>query len=619
MRKRKSNKALTVNLISGTEVILIGIDVLPEFTKGLLGFSIYKRVGKNKKEQVLGGGKIFQGVHRESQRRTARSDKAPIQGFMWSDYSTDPDILYTYRVVPVYGTPDTLKPGKGVTVSIKTECVDKGAHAIYFNRGVAGSQAYSRRFGQYRRRYKVDGRWKEFLKPGDVPEREAYKWLSRGLEEAMLAFIGQATGPEYSLRAAVYELTYMPCVQAFVDALERGADVKVIHHAKRTRSLKLKQNFETNVVVASKENGEELSMFKNREVLDEKVTDSVCTAADETIEKVGLSSWKFQEAFDAMFIERTITQISHNKFIILLKNGKPVQVWTGSTNMTEGGIFGQSNVGHLIRDKEVAAKYLGYWEKLSTDPIKKSAKLDPEDKGIRNWTVLNQPDLKKKLPPPNSITPIFSPRLSTAMLDWYSNLIPAAKQTVHFTAAFTVANQIFEKVTKKKRVKPGQPYLRYLMLEGISGLMKEKYPVMAKQSQNKIAWGELLRRRKGSGEEMETLAGLNSNVHFLHTKFMLIDALTDDPIVITGSANFSDASTVSNDENLVIIRGNTRVADIYLTEFMRLFNHFESRNGKNARSPEAAAERSYLVPDDSWIQPFYEPGDQLCEERMLFS
>jgi phosphatidylserine/phosphatidylglycerophosphate/cardiolipin synthase-like enzyme len=205
------------------------------------------------------------------------------------------------------------------------------------------------------------------------------------------------------------------------------------------------------------------------------------------------------------------------------------------------------------------------------------------------------------------------------MLDWYSELIPKAKQSVHFTAAFTVANQIFEKVTKKKRVQKGKNYLRYLMLEGISGLMKKKYPVMAKQSQNRIAWGELLRKRKGSDQEIETLAGLNHNVHFLHTKFMLIDALTDDPIVITGSANFSDASTVSNDENLVIIRGDTRVADIFVTEFMRLFNHFESRNGKNARSPEEAAERRYLVPDDSWTQPYYESGNPLCEERVLYS
>ena len=31
-------------------------------------------------------------------------------------------------------------------------------------------------------------------------------------------------------------------------------------------------------------------------------------------------------------------------------------------------------------------------------------------------------------------------------------------------------------------------------------------------------------------------------VRWVHTKFMLVDPLSDDPIIITGSANFSDAS-----------------------------------------------------------------------------
>lgn len=55
---------------------------------------------------------------------------------------------------------------------------------------------------------------------------------------------------------------------------------------------------------------------------------------------------------------------------------------------------------------------------------------------------------------------------------------------------------------------------------------------------------------------------------------MLVDPLSDNPIVIAGSANFSDASTIQNDENMVIIRQNKRVADIYFGEFMRLFSHF---------------------------------------------
>ena len=39
---------------------------------------------------------------------------------------------------------------------------------------------------------------------------------------------------------------------------------------------------------------------------------------------------------------------------------------------------------------------------------------------------------------------------------------------------------------------------------------------------------------------------------------MLIDPLSEYSIVITGSANFSDASTERNDENMLVIRGDTQ-------------------------------------------------------------
>ena len=77
-------------------------------------------------------------------------------------------------------------------------------------------------------------KWVEFIKPADVPEREAYKWLSRGLEEAVLEFIGQAKGKGWGLRAAVYEFEYAPVIQAFVDALESGADVRIVYDAKQS-------------------------------------------------------------------------------------------------------------------------------------------------------------------------------------------------------------------------------------------------------------------------------------------------------------------------------------------------------------------------------------------------
>src|ERR1700742_1538137 len=52
--------------------------------------------------------------------------------------------------------------------------------------------------------------------------------------------------------------------------------------------------------------------------------------------------------------------------------------------------------------------------------------------------------------------------------------------------------------------------------------------------------------------------GLSTHVPYIHSKFMLIDPLGEDPIVVTGSANFSLASTTDNDESMIAIRGNYR-------------------------------------------------------------
>lgn len=656
MRKRSKKKGISVHVIAGTEVVLLGLNATKDAAEGLLGFTIYKRKGNSRRRSALGGGKIFKGVHRENDRRHIRSDKAPIQSFMWSDYVVDPATTYTYTVFARYGTPDALEPERdGVNVTIKTEDPEERKHAVYFNRGVAGSQGYSERFEEFRKWYlienpgrekpPVDGdeegtaaevdevpRARPLIKPSVVPKREAYAWLSRGLEEAMLAFIAQAKGKGYALRAAVYEFTYAPAIQAFVDALERGADVKIVHHAKRETAYRLKgargrkgepKPAKPLTTTAWSADGsipdDAYTKDSKKYVIESRSKDAVCRAAEAAVGRIGLSEPDddLLKAFNNMLIQRQNTQISHNKFIVLLKNKKPVQIWFGSTNFTAGGIFGQSNVGHVVRDEKIARKYYAYWKQLAKDPKRGRAQADV----MRNWTVKNTPDLTR-LPPKNSMTPIFSPRLTKHMLQWYADRIAAARHSVFFTAAFSV-DKSFLDILKKTKSVDDQPYQRYVLLESRGGIMWDKYRTIARCSQNRIAWGEILKPSDYEEGEyhqfIETLTGLNSHVEFLHTKYMLIDPLSDDPLVISGSANFSEASTTKNDENMIIIRGNTRVADIFLGEFMRIFNHFRTRNERNRMSRRKSAKAHYLAPNSSWLEPYYVAGSQEYNERLLFS
>jgi phosphatidylserine/phosphatidylglycerophosphate/cardiolipin synthase-like enzyme len=128
--------------------------------------------------------------------------------------------------------------------------------------------------------------------------------------------------------------------------------------------------------------------------------------------------------------------------------------------------------------------------------------------------------------------------------------------------------------------------LRFALLEAKTRAMEDGPEKKAEERaidtlrrlrENVFAIGSFIRTNQFDGWVKERLTGLNSNVRYVHNKFMLIDPLGDEPIAITGSANFSEASTDENDENMLIVKGNRRVADIYLGEFMRLYSHHAFR------------------------------------------
>lgn len=54
-----------------------------------------------------------------------------------------------------------------------------------------------------------------------------------------------------------------------------------------------------------------------------------------------------------------------------------------------------------------------------------------------------------------------------------------------------------------------------------------------------------------------------------HNKVLLIDAEDSDPVVVTGSYNFTYSAQARNAENLVILRGNAPLARAYLDNWRR--------------------------------------------------
>ena len=64
---------------------------------------------------------------------------------------------------------------------------------------------------------------------------------------------------------------------------------------------------------------------------------------------------------------------------------------------------------------------------------------------------------------------------------------------------------------------------------------------------------------------------------------------------------------------MLVIRGDSRVADVYLGEFMRLFNHFFARNLVGRQQDPSTSRRTHLRLDDSWRVAYYRDGPQQME------
>jgi phosphatidylserine/phosphatidylglycerophosphate/cardiolipin synthase-like enzyme len=212
-------------------------------------------------------------------------------------------------------------------------------------------------------------------------------------------------------------------------------------------------------------------------------------------------------------------------------------------------------------------------------------------------------------------TPVFSPRVNIDILEWYASRLDAAAQTAALTAAFGV-NPLLASILSKDK-----DYPRFLLLEK----KDENFGVYAADPDVQISVGSRLGPDPLYQWAAERLTGFNVHVQYIHTKFLLIDPLGPDPLVVTGSANFSEASIIQNDENMLVIRGDTRVADIYLGEFMRLFNHFYFRyHASQVRSyNENELERDvpagvFLVEDDAWTRRYYNPASPKYKIRVLF-
>ena len=215
--------------------------------------------------------------------------------------------------------------------------------------------------------------------------------------------------------------------------------------------------------------------------------------------------------------------LMHNKFWIFDGN----ILWTGSTNITESGIFKQNNNTIVLHSPELATIYEREFQEM--------------------W------DGK------------FGPK-SPSQLNDQTMVLNGSQIAVIFTSEDPAIEQAIIPI-----VKSAKKNIRFLAFSFTD------YPLADEMSQRAKAGVDVagVFEKVGSETEASELRTLmcrnvpvrqDGNPAFLHDKVIVVD----ERVVITGSLNFSTNAEESNDENVIII-DNADIARLYMQEFDRVW------------------------------------------------
>ena len=541
----------------------------------------------------------------------AGSDKNPIQKFMWWDAQindADEGKIFTYTITPaVYDKTDAANPVKLVTAAAKDIKVKVPSHKTsdgkitsYFNRAVVSSQSFSKRF--------VDSKTNKFK---EAKRKEAYAWLANGMPDAFAELMNGAD----SIEGAIYHLHdnewVIPAMKAFHGNISMVLDFHV--YTKDSADGKHKKD---------------------------EPKDPENAAAITALANVG-------------FKLRDKTNIMHDKFMVQLKTGQPKKLLMGSANFTTGAITSQANLLHIFDSPELAQLYLLQKQLLQSNP----ALADTAKKGQRSKSVaIGNATVRVFFSPETDDSK--KPNPARLALKPVTDAIKNAKQSIVF-CIFTptdkpIRDEIFKKAGEGKmmfglvnsigKAAPGGDTKRQDVLAKVeiyNRSQKDKdvfsHRAFDKGNTPNGFWTEISNIQKDmklklddDGEQgtQTNSAGAAPEV-YIHHKFIVIDGETSNPVIYTGSANFSGNSCYHNDENMLEIKGSPELAKTYLAEFMRLYEHYRARTMyqrfKDAKSTKATARTKKetealltfkLVKDAAWAKKDYTDGSPESKARI---
>jgi phosphatidylserine/phosphatidylglycerophosphate/cardiolipin synthase-like enzyme len=514
------------------------------------GFAIYRRRHGESKTEILNNRVGYDGDTRKSPQPSTRW---PFQRFTWTDYKARSGEILSYRVVPMVG-PDrnSLTEASDLASNWTTEVTvapnGSAGVAAYFNRGIVATQWVSRKLGPG-----ATGARQKRLENIIADPNDATRILLAGeLRNHLLALLADARKAKVNVYAALYELNDPELIPALA-ALGNRAHVILANGS------------------VKKKGGD-----GNRE-------------ARETLSSV-------VDLHDRM---TPIGRLAHNKFMVICNlNGDPERVWTGSTNWTKTGLCTQANNGILISDRKLAAHFKEQWELL----------LQAGDGFPQSLKKNNSKSLDVKAQK-RSVRVWFTPLANELDLEDARHIISAAKQGILFLMfnpgpAGSLLSAIIDRkddpdllvhgVVNQDPSTTKNPVLIFRRSEALRGKFQVALPAAIEKPGT--YWIDELKKAKGWA--------------MVHSKVIVIDPFGAHPVVMTGSHNLGPKASKGNDDNLLIIRGDSELAAAYAVNIVGIYATYRWRYNQVYNNQRRAF--TSLWENDRWQQGHLR-GDELQE------
>jgi phosphatidylserine/phosphatidylglycerophosphate/cardiolipin synthase-like enzyme len=479
----------------------------------------------------------------------------PFRRFTWTDHDVGLGDRVSYRVVPVFAAGPDARRGSRWSRWRRVGPAADAKYAAYANRGLVISQFLSRYLNE---RYPGLARTQalaRFKRDAAGVEDRMRRFLSGELRTALLEVVAATQRDGGHVYAALFELGDRELIDALAAVGPRAHVVLANGSVEVRKDPVTGRSVETSAQARARD--------ENRTARRALLAAGVDVARKDRFVSPGA--------------------LAHNKFLVLTDAaGRPRRVWTGSTNWTTTGLCTQLNNGLLIRDRRVAAAYLAQWRALRS-----AASTHPRELATANGTpsVVDAGRVRASVH--------FTRARGRVDLAALRELVRAAREGVLFLMFMPGGRGLFADVQALRDERPD------LLVRGVVSTLpkgREDEKTGATTTVEVRLVGGAAPRLDGTarfdvvqpqGRRHPTAhwAAETMRRHFfaavghaiVHSKLLVVDPFSDDPVVVTGSHNFSLSASGQNDENFVVVRGERRLAEAYAVHVQTAWRHYASR------------------------------------------